>query len=318
MALSFALERCGLDLDAVTRLLKESIDSSAEVRDVTLVLRGVQTNVIEIELEAGDRYVLKLRPEEAKCAFANEAYQLRTLQQKAPFPVPRVFSHGPFEGHDFLLFEKLPGMDLRRARTAQGRREREQLERDWGRLLGKLHQSSTGPRFGEVLPGKPPGCRSWPELYSRLWQHRIERLLRSDRLPGPVLDAVSWVHSSLPRLLSADDVPRLIHGNLDPSRVLCEPTGEEDFGWRISGVTDPNLAYGSHELDLAMLELHRGLDESFLDGYRSEMPIDDGYELRKQVYILYANLEKVRTHGSAHHVLGAMDILERLLRQANG
>ena len=40
-------------------------------------------------------------------------------------------------------------------------------------------------------------------------------------------------------------------------------------------------SYAHRELDLALMELRASPEPSFFEGYREELPIDEGYEFRQ-------------------------------------
>ncbi len=307
----------GEDEDAVERIIRGSIDPAARVAAVELLSGASINTVLGVDLAGGERVVLKVRYGAGQDVFAAEAHQLEVLAGKASFPVPRVLAHrkdGALGPLTFLILSRLSGVPWRHLPANLGRTERESLERELGGLLGRFHREGAGQSFGEVLPGPAPGFRSWPELFSRFWQRSIEELMRTDRLDPPVLDAVASIHASLDKLLRTADVPRLVHGDLGPAKVLCEPL-PGGAGWRVSGLIGPSLAYAHREVDLAAVELYLGAGAPFLEGYRAEMPIDEGYEGRKLLYMLYSTLDNVRAFGDTNYILGAIDLVRRVVRR---
>ena len=68
-------------------------------------------------------------------------------------------------------------------------------------------------------------------------------------------------------------------------------------------------------MDLATLELSGAVDEAFFESYAGHLPIEDGYALRKHVYMLYYVLDKVRLYGNTHHILAAVEYAREILRR---
>ena len=140
-------------------------------------------------------------------------------------------------------------------------------------------------------------------------------MLHSDRLDPPTVDAVAWIHGNLPRLLDSSDVPRLVHGNLGPTKILCAQREGQGGRWGVSGILDPGLLFAHCEVDLAGLELLATVDDVFFASYRKRKPVAEGYDLRKHIYMLYAVLDCVRLYGDTHYILDAMDRVREILRR---
>jgi fructosamine-3-kinase len=175
-----------------------------------------------------------------------------------------------------------------------------------------MHAECTASRYGELLREARPGYSSWPALFSALWARRLDAVIAADRLDGPTLDAVGWIHKNLNQLVATNDVPRLVHGNFSGSRVLCHP---QDGKWKVSGILEPALLFGHHEIDLALLEFLCGVDKNFFECYTRNIPISEGFELRKHVYMLYYALEDVRLYGNTHHILAAVEYTREVLHR---
>lgn len=311
---------CGLTSFALESLLRETLESTACFAEVTLLAASGAARTLGLTLETGERLVLRLRPRGLRTVYGQEAYQLQKLARQEAILVPRVLGHGVIsEGSpvEFLLIERLPGTSWRALRPELERTERRALSRRLGEILAAFHLASRGHRFGELAPGRSPRFESWPTFFGRLWQGRVEAVLRSDRLPGPVLDAVERIHASLPLLLQVDGEPALVHANLGFGGILCPPpAGEADQRWRLSGAEEVTLIHGHPELDLAYLEEERGLDPWFLEGYSAPRSLESGFVLRRDVYLLYRALDYVVRRGDCHRVLAVLDLVDRISREA--
>lgn len=319
---SALLERRGRGLDAMARLIRTALDSSVGVSDVTVVASAKQsrsqTETLAVRLDCGRELVLKRRFYPGG-DFAPEAHQLRYLAVRTCLRVPQVLALGVTsepEAAAFLLLERLPGADLRRVRGSLCRREGERLQRELGVTLARMHKHNVGERFGDVVPRFAPRHRSWPECFARGWQGRLQNLRQGDRLSARLLAQMDCIHDHLPVLLQTDDSPRLLHGNLAPTRIFCAASSPAGGAWSLSGILGPALQYGHRELDLALLELNRGVDAAFLEGYQSVLPLEAGQARRKFVYMLNAALERVRLEGHTHQVLQVVELAEQVLRLA--
>ena len=303
-----------LGTDAVERMVRMDLDPQARVRSVVLLCRPGPNIVLRVHLEEGGILVCKVRGGEGLDVFEREAYQLSYLAGQPGLSVPKVLAHrrdgaaGPFT---YMLLSCLPGIPWSRFQSHTPRQEK-LPQRQLGDMLGRMHAEMTALQFSEVLPGPSPRFPSWTRLFAHLWEKRLEEVVCSDRLDALTLDAVEWIHRNLSSLIEADDGPRLIHGNLSGDSILLR---ESDGTWAVSGFLDPALCYGHCEVDLALLDLHCQIDERFFESYTQHLPVDEGYAIRKYVYMLYFVLDSVRLYGNTHDILSAVDCSRAVLQR---
>ena len=85
----------------------------------------------------------------------------------------------------------------------------------------------------------------------------------------------------------------LLHGDLWSGNRAADDEGQPV-------IFDPAVYFGDREADLAMTELFGGFGESFYQAYRAAWPLEDGYEVRKQLYNLYHLLNHFNLFGGVY------------------
>jgi len=301
-----------LDTDRFERIIRAHLDPSSRFSQPAPVPSSTGDTVWRADVEGGSSYMLRTRSP-GGASFDAEAFRLRYLADNSKLPVPRVAGvSGRDSPFPYLLTECVPGVSWEKLRGFAPLHERAAVQRQVGASLGRLHRETQAPAFHVIEPGTTERYASWPQFFSSLWASRIKHVLRTDRLEPRVLDGIEWIHGHLHRLLRTVETPRLIHGNLSSTRILVDPV---DGGWKLRGFLNPMPAYAHRELDLALMELRASPEPSFFEGYREELPIDEGYEFRKRIYMLYHVLDDVRLHGETHQILTAMDLVTGIVRE---
>ena len=100
---------------------------------------------------------------------------------------------------------------------------------------------------------------------------------------------------------SHEVVPSLVHGDLWSGNYMIGPDGEPVL-------IDPAVYYGDREVDLAMTELFGRLDQSFYDAYNEAWPLNEGYEIRREIYNLYHLMNHMNLFGLSY-MSGVMGVL---------
>jgi len=62
-------------------------------------------------------------------------------------------------------------------------------------------------------------------------------------------------------------------------------------------VIDPAVYYGNPEMDLAYIDYFQAVPEDVLLGYKEEMPIDSGFEERRDLWRVYGYLAAIEVEG---------------------
>jgi fructosamine-3-kinase len=304
-----------LDPATLGRILSSSLAKEVRVEGTELLSQSEAGVTYRVELLGSAPVVVKLRAEGEETVLDTEAFQLDYLAQKLGFPSPRVLARlpagvvGPWA---CLCLSHLPGLSFSQVESGGGRMAGSPLELELAEALGKLHAEGTSLHFQEVGPEPVRVFARWIDLFSHTWTRRFEAVVCSDRLDPATLDAVDWIHKNLAYFLDVQETPRLIHGNLTSTKVISNASEGE---WHLSGCLSPRLSFGHHELDLAVLEFSCGVGRAFFDAYRRHLPIQEGYSLRKYVYMLYFIFERILRYGNTHHILSAVDCTREILQR---
>ena len=118
---------------------------------------------------------------------------------------------------------------------------------------------------------------------------------------------VTWARSKGLPLVGADrlmdNLPAYFEGYAPPPSLLHGDLWSGNAGFLTDGspvIYDPASYYGDRETDLAMTEMFGGYPREFYDAYDAEWPIDAGYRIRRNLYILYHTLNHYNIFGGGY------------------
>jgi protein-ribulosamine 3-kinase len=192
------------------------------------------------------------------------------------------------EGGSLLILEAARAVD-------RGPRQWRQI----GQALACIHKVKgeqcgfpTQGYFGPLYQDNRP-MHSWPAFFAerRLWP-RLMAAVDSGNLPSGVIRLVEKLISHLPDLCGPEVTPCLLHGDAQKNNYISTEAG--------AMVIDPAVYYGNPEFDLAYVDYFEPVPEDVFQGYREELPIDPGFNERRDLWRLYGYLAIVAVEGPAY------------------
>ena len=166
-----------------------------------------------------------------------------------------------------------------------------------GRCLARLHKIP-GDRFGwdrDNTIGSTPQRNPWSDDWVAFY--RDERLGFQFALAeqnGQRFDGADRLLERLPRWFEGyTPVPALLHGDLWSGNVGFTVDGEPV-------IFDPAVYYGDREAEFGIIEMFGGFSQAFYDAYRKEYPLDAGFDRRKDLYLLYHQLNHFNLFGASY------------------
>ena len=171
--------------------------------------------------------------------------------------------------------------------------------REIGRTLARIHQI-TGDRFGLDRDGyfgplyqdnRP--APSWQAFYAeRRLAPALKLAVDSGNLPRAVARQVEALIARLPQLCGPEVRPTLLHGDAQQNNFISTAEG--------AVVIDPAVHYGNPEMDLAYVDYFQPVPDDVFDGYREELPIDLGFQERRDLWRMWGYLAAVTVEGPVH------------------
>ncbi len=249
-----------------------------------------------ILLTDGSHVFLKANQKGRASFFMAEAAGLSAIAKTRAIGVPKPLCTGEDCGElggAFLLLECL----------ASGGRAADYWG-TFGRQLADMHKAKTegfveGGLFGffqdnYIGANKQANAAhaSWASFFRDC---RLKpQLMQADRYFGAGdRKQIGRLLERIPDILEEPKRPSLLHGDLWSGNFM---TGADGKAWLI----DPAAYVGHAEADLAMTELFGGFHPRFYDAYREAMPMQPGYEKRRDLYNLYHLLNHLNLFGGAY------------------
>ena len=232
----------------------------------------------------GCNYFVKLNKAAALEMFIAEASGLREIRAAGTIRAPEPLVCGSVDNTAYLVLEAL---------EFGGRGDWQEM----GRQLAKLHLH-TEERFGwkrDNTIGSTPQHNGWMDNWAEFFRdQRLRFQFQLARKNGYQFELSDALLDSVTTLLKGHTPePSLLHGDLWSGNASFLSDGQPV-------VYDPACYYGDRETDLAFSEYFGGFPSDFYNGYKSEWPLDDGYERRKVLYNLYHVLNHVNLFGGGY------------------
>ncbi len=237
----------------------------------------------------GLTYFLKLNTPAFLEMFEAEREGLQALGGADCLKVPQPLACGVAGDSAFLMLEwlKLSGHD------------RGALE-SLGQGLAQLHRV-TGDRFGwhrDNTIGSTPQINKrdvdWVRFYrERRLRYQLERAA-ANGYGGKLQEKGERLLEKFPQLFAAyNPRPSLLHGDLWGGNWGVTADGQP-------AIFDPAVYFGDREADLAMTRLFGGFGPEFYRAYQAAWPLDDGFDVRQDLYNLYHVLNHLNLFGGGY------------------
>lgn len=220
--------------------------------------------------------------------FREEATGLKALVECDAIRVPRVF----YADDKCLVLEWIDSA------TATP-----EFWADFGKRLAELHSNpytQFGFRIDNHIGGTPQKNPqrsikeiSWAEYFI---EFRLKPMITHQILAVEQLLQLEW-QKALPKiraiLSEVKEPPSLVHGDLWNGNYLCSKEMQPVL-------IDPAPYFGHREVDIAMSELFGGFSREFYVAYEEVMPLQPGFEKRKDIYNLYHMLNHWILFGGSY------------------
>lgn len=276
-----------------TVLDKISVFLGQELTKNRMVGGGCIADSKIIETVSGDKYFLKQGFSNGM--FRCEANGLIEISKSNSIETPKVI----LVDDEFLLLEFVP----------QGIKSNEALF-SFGQYFAHMHEYS-GSNFGfyeDNFIGSTRQLNSYTNSWSDFYlKNRLEFQYKLAEKNGYVTSELKSKFIKIERILpdiiaGSEEPPSLLHGDLWGGNYLIDSQG-------YAVLIDPAVYYGHREADLAMTKLFGGFSPDFYAGYNETFPLQDGYQYRENVYLLYHVLNHLNLFGGGYYsqVIHLMD-----------
>jgi protein-ribulosamine 3-kinase len=263
-------------------------DKPADTIRVSPVSGGSINRAYRLEV-GGRRFFAKVNSAgKHPLMFELEANGLRALRVEGGPRIPDVIATGYADDDAFLVLEWIePGKKPVDFGKAFGK-QLATLHRQTHKLFGWEEDNYIGSLFQSN--GR---LRNWPEFYmiNRL-DPQVEMAFNNGLLSKQHIRWFNVLYGKLEELIP-QEIPALIHGDLWGGNYLVDESGQPIL-------IDPAVYYGHREMDLGMMQLFGGFDQSIFEAYNRHFPLEKGWEDRIPLNQLYPLLVHVNLFGSGY------------------
>lgn len=263
--------------------MKDNIEKILQVKLKSCKL--ISQNSSAYIYNCDDKYLIKVS--EDKRMLASETQMLEYLKDYSSLPVPSIIK----KLDNFLITEYIKNNGL----------GKEEAELDAALKFATLHRIHdkqcgfiTNTNIG-IYEQSNRQNSSWIEFYKR---ERIfdfvNQMLVEDKIGDKLYDRVVSFCDDFDKYLVEPKKPSLLHGDIWSGNILINDG-------QISGIIDPAIYYGHHEMDLAFILMFQTFGNGFFERYNDLYPIEDGFlEQRADIYNLYPYLVHARAFGKSY------------------
>lgn len=225
--------------------------------------------------------------------YEKEARGLKEIKDSKAIRVPEVIcAH-----KNFLLLEFIPQQsagsntltDLGHAIAKMHKHSSDHFGFNEDNFIGSTPQKNTPP-FEYSL-----GQKCWTKFYFEYrLLYQIELAQKNGFATSELMHSFESLHGKLDSIISDDEPPCLLHGDLWGGNYITTKGGEPCL-------IDPAVYYGHREAELAMTSLFGGFGSGFYQAYEEQFPLQPEWKYRQKIYQLYHLLNHLNIFGQGYY-----------------
>jgi fructosamine-3-kinase len=303
--------------DSLSTIASAALGSAVRVHGHQVLTGGCWNRVIAVD--AGDRpLVFKISPHAADDRIKREFLVLDRFRELTELPVPQpllVDADSRFTPGTLLVMTRIPGAVMHECFGMLGEDHRRRITGEIAEHLASLHTIRSRGFGGVELP-EDKRHAAWAEFWLPRFDSVLEDATASGVVPAPLIDGARAVRPNLAPLLEIGAESTMTHYDIWSGNVMIDLDGEAPT---VSGYIDIPGFFADYARELSFAMLFGVADHDFFEVYARRHRIDDGVELRANIYNLKMNLRHITMYPSeAFYQRGAASCLATIERHLGG
>ncbi len=275
--------------ESIGKVVARALEHDVDVREFKTLTGGCWNRVIGVAVDGGPDIVLKINPEPSNPGIKREFHVLSAFAEKTRMPVPTPYavdtSEDPIPG-TVLVMKRVDGVVLHHAFGRMSERGRRDVLDQIIRHVIDLHRLK-GSTFGGV---EEPDNHDWASFWLARFDRAMSEVEKSGHVGKPLLKSVYELRERFPEILETVEVSTLTHYDIWSGNVMVSP---KNGSAEVTGYIDIPGYWADYARELSFMAMFGLLDAESLAQYASVHPLDEGFELRMNVYNLKMHLKHI-------------------------
>ena len=248
-------------------------------------LSGGDINEVYLVESSSGKFVVKLNSAHRYPGmFKAEKFGLEKLAVPSVIDVPKPIATGSINDSAYLILQyRSPGSQASK------------FWQKFGEQMARLHQT-TSEYFGlekDNYIGSLPQYNERKDFAAGFYiEMRLEPQIKMAAEKGFQLNVSQNFYRNCEELIPSEN-PSLIHGDLWNGNYLVNSEG-------LPCLIDPAVAFAPREMDLAMMKLFGGFDETLFHTYNEIYPLQENWKERIELWQLYYLLVHLNIFGAGY------------------
>lgn len=279
----------------LSQLAEQATGTTAGVRGYTVLTGGCWNRVIAVEA-GGRELVYKISPHTDDRKIIREFAVLGAFRDQTDLTVPEpllLSTDGPVPG-TLLAMTRIPGAVMHQVYGLLNYGQRRAITDQIAVDLAELHRNH-GSGFGGVEVPPDKRAESWGDFWLPRFHQVLDEAGESGVVPSALLDGARAAALLFDEPLAIGRESTLTHYDIWSGNVMIDLAAGDP---RVSGYIDIPGYYADYARELSFAMLFGVANRRFFEHYTREHELDEGFELRANIYNLKMNIKHIQMYPS--------------------
>ena len=287
----------------LTRLLEEA-GFDASVEGYRVLTGGCWNRVIGASLSDGREVVCKISPNRSDERIGREYEVLSVFATRTSMPVPSPLlldSSGETIPGTLLVMSMVDGMVMHGSFRLLDARSRRSISKQIGRHVSDLHDN-VARGFGPVEVEESARHNRWSEFWLPRFDLVLEEVASGSFVDRRMVEEIGEVRPLFAEALDAVSVGTCTHYDIWSGNVMIDPEWAQ-----VTGYIDIPGFYADYAREISFMMLFGVADRDFFEEYLARHSLDEGFELRVNLYNLKMNLKHIAMYPTERYYRDGAD-----------
>ena len=276
----------------------------APVTGYRVLTGGCWNRVIGVSLSDGREVVCKISPHENDERIGREHEVLSVFATRTSMPVPAPIlldASGEIIPGTLLIMSMIDGIVMHGGFGLLDTKDRRSVSKQIGRHVAELHTHVAGG-FGAIEVEERGRNKKWSEFWLPRFDAVLEEVASGSFVGERMVDEIREVRPRFAGSLDTVSVGTCTHYDIWSGNVMIDPGTAE-----VTGYIDIPGFYADYARELSFMMMFGIANGDFFEEYLSRHSLDDGFELRVNLYNLKMHLKHIAMYPTERYYRDGAD-----------